>query len=339
MAKVSIIVPVFNVEKYLKYCIESLIQQTYQNIEIILVNDGSTDNSGQICDVYATKDNRIKVLHKENGGQSDARNSGIRIAQGDYVGFVDADDFAEVTMFEKLYSSAILNDCEISVCDYYRYFSEENYNECNQITKQGVYKGKDEILLRFIGNKLADYEKSFQLASVWRCLYSRKLIANIEFSPIRNIEDRLFNIEVFIKANNIFYLTEALYYYNFNPNSITKSYDKDMARNLIYSDRKVISLLKNKSFNYNEELFTSRLVHYISIIRNEAMFESNKSIYKSINTISMYGRILNLNDSMFKEVRKHMKIPNKIIYQLLKYRCTFFILILFKVRRKYKKEK
>ena len=100
---ISVIIPIYNVENYLKKCIESVINQTYKNLEIILVNDGSNDNSKNIIDEYSTIDNRIKVINKENGGLSDARNAGIEIAKGDYITFLDSDDWIELNMYEKLY--------------------------------------------------------------------------------------------------------------------------------------------------------------------------------------------------------------------------------------------
>ena len=104
--QLSIIIPVFNVEKYLEECINSVLQQTFSNFEIILVDDGSTDSSGNICDLYSQKDRRIQVIHKENGGLSSARNAGLRIAKGKYVGFIDSDDWISETMYQHLYEEA-----------------------------------------------------------------------------------------------------------------------------------------------------------------------------------------------------------------------------------------
>ena len=118
MILVSIIVPVYNVEKYLERCLDSLINQTLKDIEIILVDDGSTDDSGNICDKYAKKDKRIKVIHKENGGLSDARNIGLSIANGRYLQFVDSDDFIHKQMIEILYNTIINNNADISICDF-----------------------------------------------------------------------------------------------------------------------------------------------------------------------------------------------------------------------------
>ena len=116
MPKISVIVPVYNVEKYLRKCIESILNQTFREFELILVDDGSTDSSGKICDEYALKDSRIKVIHKENGGASSARNAGLDVAKGEYIGFVDSDDWIEMDMYGELYRLIKENNTDISVC-------------------------------------------------------------------------------------------------------------------------------------------------------------------------------------------------------------------------------
>ena len=114
--KISIIVPIYNVEKYLPKCIDSIINQTLENIEIILVNDGSTDSCAEIIESYANKDNRIKVIHKKNGGQSSARNMGLDIAKGEYIGFVDSDDWLHYDMYENMYKSIKKVNSDLCVC-------------------------------------------------------------------------------------------------------------------------------------------------------------------------------------------------------------------------------
>lgn len=330
--KVSIVVPIYNCENFLERCIESLINQTLKDIEIILVNDGSTDRSGEICDMYSQRDMRIIVLHKTNGGLSDARNYGINASRGDFIGFVDADDFVDITMFEKLYYSAYKNNCEVSICNYYRYFSIDKCIPSLPMAKQGIYDGRGEILLKFIGNKLSDFEQTFHLASVCRCLYSKILIKNIKFSPIRTVEDRLFNIEVLLKANKIYYLSEPLYFYFFNQNSITTTYDSELPKNLSYSHKKVFDLFKNVEFDCKEELYTSKLIHYKSVIRNEVKNKKRIKICESVNLIKKFGEIVDLNDDMFHKAQNNMSRSNKIIYHMLKYDLIFFVLLMFKIR-------
>ena len=117
--RISVIVPIYNTEKYLARCIESILCQTYTNLEIILVDDGSTDKSGDICDFYARKDNRVKVVHKENGGAAAARNFALNMVTGQYIGFVDSDDYTDIEMYQKLYEKAKQENADIVVCGYY----------------------------------------------------------------------------------------------------------------------------------------------------------------------------------------------------------------------------
>ena len=117
MCRISIIVPVYNVEKYLKKCVDSILGQTFTDFELLLIDDGSTDNSGSICDELAKTDNRIKVIHKENGGLSDARNIGIEVAKGDFIGFIDSDDYIDEDMYAFLYNNILKYDAELSMCE------------------------------------------------------------------------------------------------------------------------------------------------------------------------------------------------------------------------------
>ncbi len=132
---ISVIVPVYNVELYLEQCLNSIINQTYKNLEIILVNDGSTDNSGVICDLYANIDNRIIVIHKDNGGVSSARNAGLNVAKGNFIGFVDPDDWIADDMYEKLYLNIQNFNANISVCEFRKVMNRENIFEKILIVK------------------------------------------------------------------------------------------------------------------------------------------------------------------------------------------------------------
>ena len=169
MYKVSIIIPVYNVEKYLRQCLDSVVNQTLKDIEIILVDDGSTDESPKICDEYDLKDNRIKVIHKQNEGLGKAYNTGLDIAQGEYIGFVESDDFAELTMFEDLYNFAKHYDADIVKSDWYDYFSapDERNEKSNNF--------KNYPLNKLLNIKTAPQILTIQ-ASVWSALYRRKFL-------------------------------------------------------------------------------------------------------------------------------------------------------------------
>ena len=214
---ISVVVPVYKVEKYLKRCIESIIKQTYKNIEIILVDDGSPDNCGKICDEYASKDKRIKVIHKKNGGLSSARNEGLKIANGEYISFIDSDDYISNVFIEKLYSICKEQKCEIALCEYERVYDkiehnciEENKNE-NSIIE--IYNNK-EILKKI-------YSKDYLITIVaWNKLYNKKLFKNIVFPEGRLHEDEATTYKILYNTKKVAILREKLYYYFYDINSI-----------------------------------------------------------------------------------------------------------------------
>lgn len=140
MPKISIIVPVYNVEKYLEKCVRSILAQTFTDFELILVDDGSPDSSGAMCDQFAKQDERVKVIHKENGGLSDARNAGIEIATGEYLGFIDSDDYIADDMYELLYTNIVKEDADLSICGIY-----DVYEGKEPVEKQQQYIVLDKV--------------------------------------------------------------------------------------------------------------------------------------------------------------------------------------------------
>ena len=202
---ISVIVPVYNVEKYFDACINSIISQTYKELEIILVDDGSTDSSGRLCDQYAKKDSRIKVIHKENGGVSSARNTGIDIATGEYITFVDADDYIDANMYETLYEMAIKTGAEIVECDFvYRKVPE---NVKNQVYEISGLKALE---------KLYSDDTEYGILTVSPCnkIFKRDIVSNIRFKVGCSIaEDRDFILRVFFHTEKYVKYNVPLYYY------------------------------------------------------------------------------------------------------------------------------
>jgi len=160
MPKISVIVPVYNVEKYLAKCIDSILAQTFTDFECILINDGSPDNSPAICDEYAKKDERMKVIHKENGGVSSARNTGLDIAQGEWITFADSDDWVDENYLELMYSNAIKNNCDLSICGFKSVDEKGNINAVFSIIVP-IYKVEkylDECVQSVLPQSFTDYE-------------------------------------------------------------------------------------------------------------------------------------------------------------------------------------
>ncbi|MFZ7133255.1 MAG: glycosyltransferase family 2 protein [Eubacteriales bacterium] len=202
---ISIIVPIYKVEKYLHRCVDSILNQIYKNLEIILVDDGSPDNCGSICDEYKTKDYRIKVIHKKNGGLSDARNAGLELVNGDYICFLDSDDWIHEEYISKLYHLLIKTNSDISVCNFIRTSTENilinNFNE-------EIYEFSNvEALGQFIDKLYV------QMVVSWGKLYKKKLFNNIRFPVGRIHEDEFITYKLIYKANKIVFSTAQLLYY------------------------------------------------------------------------------------------------------------------------------
>lgn len=210
---ISVIVPVYKVELYLRQCLDSILAQTYHNLEIILVDDGSPDHCGVICDEYAQKDSRICVIHKENGGLSDARNAGVEAAQGEYIGFVDSDDWISPNMYEALYQAAETYCADIAVCEYYDCWSKRCYASHQQ--EIGVFDGENGIRA-LLELKIANY--------ACNKLYRRELFApNVRYPVGKAYEDVRTMYKLFRKCRRVVTVPEIGYYYRRHSESITGS--------------------------------------------------------------------------------------------------------------------
>lgn len=276
MPAISIIVPIYNAEQYLKECIDSIIAQTFMDFELILVNDGSTDNCGRICDEYASKDKRIKVIHKENGGVSDARNKGLEISEGDYIGFVDSDDWIENNMYEILYKLCLDTKSDISICRIKRGFGpcegEDIHIFDGLIVIKNLYNGQ-----------LPDF-------SVCNKLFSKKVLENIKFPKNRRYEDAAILYLVYHKAKSIAYINKPLYRYIDRGASFTRSEFSDRRFDIIPNYYETYNFMK---LNYpevsemvNNIFLTTLSVMVVDIVREKNVLRK----YKYISKISLEVR-------------------------------------------------
>lgn len=213
-ALISIIIPVYKVEKYLEKCIQSVINQTYKNIQIILVDDGSPDNCGKICDEYAERDQRIEVIHKSNGGLSDARNKGLEIAKGEYIGFVDSDDYIEADMYEVLYNLLKQYNADVSICNFYTVSQEKIAikNADNGIKEYNRIEILKEILL---DNNIQSY--------AWNKLYKKELFNEIKYPVGKKYEDIGTTFYLLEKCNKVVVTGKPEYYYINRQDSIVNN--------------------------------------------------------------------------------------------------------------------
>lgn len=215
MSLISIIVPVYNVEKYIFKCVDSIINQTYKNIEIILVDDGSTDRSGIICDEYKKKDNRVKVIHKKNGGLSDARNVGINEAKGNYLVFIDSDDWVTNNMIEYLYNLAYKYDADIVQGDYIESYTEDEYIKKTK-EKINFYNSIESL------NNLYE-EECTKAVVVWNKIYKKYLFEEIRFPKDKLHEDEFTTYKLLHKSKKIVDSKMPIYYYRQREGSIMQS--------------------------------------------------------------------------------------------------------------------
>lgn len=205
----SIIMPVFNVAPYLKKSIESVLFQSYKNIEILLIDDGSTDDSSNICDEYAKKDTRIKVIHKSNGGLSDARNVGLDNATGEYIAFVDSDDWLDINMYDKLIRAIKETESDVAVNNFY-YAEDGIYREGMESTSDFILlKEKSEIFLNLVGGQ------NCLAFMVWNKVFKKDVIGNTRFKKGQIYEDLYFDRLVFSNCHKVCRIKDALYYYRY----------------------------------------------------------------------------------------------------------------------------
>lgn len=241
MVKVSIIVPVYNVQKYLRRCLDSLVGQILKDIEIICINDGSTDLSEQILDEYFLTDSRVIVLKQEQSGQSAARNRGIQIASGEYLGFVDSDDWVDKDFFEKLYNSAVKNNADVAAAGVIR---------LHKYSKKFYLKFDNEIIT-------SDTDKKFALCDipeysyVWNKIYKKELFLknNIWFEKGIFYEDVIITPQLMYYSKILLTVPETYYYYWRHSGSTVTGKSKKHCKDSIYAHKKALNFIKSKNID------------------------------------------------------------------------------------------
>lgn len=311
---ISVIVPIYNMEKYLKKCIDSIVNQTYKNLEIILVDDGSTDSSASICDKYARKDSRIKSYHKPNGGLADAKNYGLQKSSCEYVAFVDADDWVDNTMYETMVFALQRTNSDIVICG--RYIEYENqkakkWNYPNELTMDST-----EALIYLNSCKNID------MAS-WDKIYKRQLFDDITFPAGKKCEDAYTTYLLFYKAKRVSYVPECLYHYFQRPNSISRNQNLNL--DYVYAAKEQL------------DFFQEKLPHLVYVAETNYAF-SIKALYQTAverhipiptelrqeqhNTKKYYKAIIK---------NKHISNKKKITFTLFAY-CPTFYRVLLKIK-------
>ena len=277
--KITVIVPVYNVENYLNKCLDSIIKQTYKNLEIIVVNDGSIDNSGIICQEYAQKDNRIVYIEKENGGQSEARNMGLDRMTGSYVTFVDSDDWIELDYVEILYKKITEYQADIAVGNYYSFNETEGMYYFHIFGDSYHEKVYDNVSI-FENLYESQEMKSFALISVWGKLYKADLVKHLRFDIGKLGEDGYLNQKIYLLAEKTIYLNKGLYAYRQREGSSSRIWTEKWMHALVDAMSERITLLANMGYPLEKHLAVYRQMLEVSLANGQASGLSDTATYK-----------------------------------------------------------
>ena len=295
--KISVIVPVYNVEQYLERCVDSIINQTYTNLEIILVNDGSTDNSGKLCDELAKKDERIRVIHKENGGLSDARNRGIDESESDLVGFIDSDDYIDSDMYEVLLKNLNDTDADLSMCALYDVYN--NTPEV-QVTNKETWKLSSEQAIKMV------MEAKILSVTAVNKLYRKSLFTDLKFEVGKIAEDAFIMIKLLDKCEKIVATNEKKYYYVHRENSITTQKFSTKFLNVIEAYEQNSNIISEKYPKLKDVAQTRMNWAYFYVLDRLLLddnYNDKELENKLISYLKNYRKDI-LNDPLFTKGRK-----------------------------------
>lgn len=321
MPKISIIVPVYRVEPYLERCVESILAQTYHDFELILVDDGSPDNCGTICDAFAKRDSRVRVIHKENGGLSSARNSGLDIALGDYIGFVDSDDWVTNDMFEYLLNMIEENDCDISSVSYVLTNGTSNFKQPPIEIK--LYEGIESLryyLQEGMSKRIADYP-------VWIKLYKKELFDDLRFPRGQLFEDGATNFILLQKAKRYIKSNKIAYFYFQDGTSITRGGFKEKDFDILIVGNQLVELAMSiEDHNIINLAKMKQARSYFSLLSKIAVYGFANNVSNKEEIISNLTKELRANYSIL--IKSPMPINRKIIMSLI---CIHINLLRFPI--------
>ena len=306
MVEISIIVPIYNVEKYLKRCIDSILNQTFKEFELILVNDGSTDDCGKICDMYKSKDKRVKVIHKKNGGLSSARNVGLNVAKGKYVAFVDSDDYINKNMYEVLYSNAIKTNADISICNF-EYVDDKSVIDINKDIENYEYLIFNNIEAL---NKLY-LENNIKIVVAWNKLYKKDLFKDLRYTEGRIHEDEFIIHKLLYSSKKIAYINAVLYYYLQRVDSITQSKFNLKKIDIVYALNERVEFFRKK--NLRQLQFKAQLKYIYSFFFNYYRVKFKLSNYNE--ELKKLKNDYNRN-FIFVLLNPYFKFKEKILFTL-----------------------
>ena len=342
---VSVIVPVYNVEKYIDRCIESIIQQTYTKLQIILVDDKSTDLSGIKCDQWSKRDDRIQVIHKkENEGLGYARNTGLEYAEGQYVVFVDSDDFLRNDHIELLLESLTNHNADMAICSYVRYQSDLRVDYMKNVSSELIIEKQDivdKVLLSIIAAPSDDKREVVRETSVWLNIYLKKYIdeKKLRFVSERTYgsEDMLFNIDYISQCNRVVMIPECTYFYRYNGLSLSNSYrisrmnEICMLTKMVRNELRQLNLL-NKAEHRLERMLILKTRRTLMIVSNL----DNMDLLEKLRTIKSILNIYDVREALKNYPIKKYSIVQKISAYIMRYRLSLMMYIYGRIYKRLK---
>lgn len=312
---ISVIVPVYKVETYLDKCIESIVNQSYRNLEIILIDDGSPDNCPSICERWEEKDSRIKVIHKQNGGLSDARNAGIVHAEGEYITFVDSDDFIEKNCIATLYDVLCRNDVEMSVASFEYVY--QNMTEKRKFTGEIEIYTPQQYMISYYKNVINEemFEKAVSFVIACGKLYKKSLFDEIKFPIGRYHEDEFTTYKLCFCCERIAYIDKSLYFYVQHEGSITKSFSEKRTEDASTAFEERLDFLSNRK--NCEDLYTIASIDLVRVYKDnyiEAKKRGNKQFVKKTlyNFKRHYARIK--KEGIIKQCPWSLRLTCTLLY-------------------------
>lgn len=320
---ISVIIPVYNIKGFLRRCIHSVINQSYTNLEIILVDDGSTDGSEKICDSFSRKDLRIRVIHKKNGGLSSARNAAINVSNGAYLFFLDGDDFVDRNCLQNLYENLLFFNTDMSVCSYYYYTKQKVKKFGTQSIKTILTK---EEAINIIGRG-----REFT-ASAWGKLYKKELFYNLRYPNNKLCEDQFVMYDILLRCHSVYFNSDPLYFYTIRENSIMNSKSAIQMSDVIDAARRNYNLINDSFPN----------LKYISVYR---VVEAYLEVINRMNNSDMYNFH---NNKIMKQCQKFLFLNRNYIFMdrenmyffIQKIYCFFILLnpkMFIRIHNLYKK--
>lgn len=321
--KVSIIIPAYNSELYIKETLDSVLAQTYNNLEIIIVDDGSKDNTGDIADEYGRKDERLIVIHQKNSGSPAARNAGIKVSTGDYLFFLDSDDWIETNCIQNLVECQFKNNADIVFFSYYREYQNKS-EEYHVYKNESVYKKNADSEL---------YLYDMRLITAWGKLYTRKVLENHLYDEkMRTAEDVDFNYRVYENVETAIYLPECLLHYRVLQKSAIHGYDPKVEEKFLYPVSEVRKRLSEGTDDQKKAYFSFAAIAYIVIIQNGISLNNGITYFDKINKIKNFQEI-----DWVKELfanSKYIRIPLSRKALIIFGKIRFYSLVLLAIEIK-----